>query len=444
MKNLYNVLVVDDEESILKLFKKELSNSERNIHTTMSGNQARALLQKNQYDVILLDIRLPDADGIELLMEWKQRFPDVEIIMITGHGNIDTAVEAMKIGAYDYVTKPFHLDKIELLIERAYQRACLQRENRGFRHSQSSTRLPQLVGRSAGIEQVRFLIRKVAPTEVPVLITGESGVGKDVVARTIHALSPRAEKPLIVKNCATLEKTLARSELFGHLRGSFTGATENRDGLMTFAHSGTLFLDEIGELPLEVQASLLRVLESKAYRRVGEKEERKTDIRLICATNRNLAKEVEAGRFHDALFHRINVFSFKVPALRERAEDIPLLVEYFLGSLGREKRCSITDRALECLMRYDWPGNIRELKNVIERSIILSDNGVIMDQALPPEMIEEADSSSSERGLSLDSMERDHISKVLALHEGNRQKTAEVLGIGRKTLYRKIEKYKIQ
>jgi two-component system NtrC family response regulator len=445
MQDAYNVLVVDDEESILRLFKKELTTEERHIHPAMSGHQALDLLSKNQFDVVVLDIRLPDADGIELLTELKQRYPDVEVIMITGHGDVDTAVEAMKIGAYDYITKPFRLDKIELVIDRAYQRACLQRENRGFRHSQKSARLPQLVGKSPAIREVRFLAQKVAPTEVPVLVTGESGAGKDVVARTIHALSKRSEKPLIVKNCATLQKELARSELFGHTRGSFTGATEARDGLLSFAHQGTLFLDEIGELPLEVQASLLRVLESKVYRRVGEKEERHTDARLIFATNRNLAREVEEGRFHEALYHRINVFNIEIPPLKERKEDIPLLVEHFLGTMcSGLMRCSVVDRALQLLMRYDWPGNVRELKNVLERSIILSESGIITDKALPRELVDSSGNGNGEQStLALDLIERDHIARVLDLYDGNRQKTAEVLGIGRKTLYRKIQKYQL-
>ena len=396
------------------------------------------MLRRNHYDVMVLDIRLPDADGLELLSDFKQRYPDTEVIIITGHGDIDTAVEAMKNGAYDFVTKPFRLDKIELVIERAYQRTCLQRENRGLRMAQPSS--PQLVGQSKAVEDVRFLIGKVAPTEVPVLITGESGAGKDVVARCLHAQSQRAEQPLIVKNCATLHEALARSEMFGHTRGSFTGATEDRDGLMTFAHKGTLFLDEIGELPLEVQASLLRVLESKAYRRVGEKEERTADVRFLFATNRNLAREVDKGRFHEALYHRINVFNIQIPSLKDRREDIPLLVEHFADRAVGRPRCSVSDEAMCCLMEYEWPGNVRELKNVIERSSILADNNIITESALPAELAPNKDGGMAE-SLTLEAMERKHIAKVLSFYKGNRQKTAEALGIGRKTLYCKIQKY---
>ena len=444
MTDPYNVLVVDDEESILKLFKKELSSGERSISLAMTGRQAREHLRNNQFDVVVLDIRLPDADGLKLLEEFKDRRPETEYVMITGHGNIDTAVEAMKLGAYDYITKPFHLDTIELTIDRAFQRSCLRRENRGFRHSQSSADGPRLMGSSPALEQIRYLIQKVAPTDVPVLITGESGTGKDVIAHTIHAQSARSGKPLIVKNCATLQEALARSELFGHTRGSFTGATENRDGLMSFAHTGTLFLDEIGELPLEVQASLLRVLESKSYRRVGEKEERKADVRFLFATNRNLAQEVEEGRFHEALYHRINVFNIQSPPLNQRKEDIPMLAEHFLQSFRTgDKGCrAISEDAMQCLLAYDWPGNIRELKNVIERSSILADGDTITGRSLPPELAcDENGDDMMDQPLTLMAMERAHIARVLALHGGNRQKTAEALGIGRKTLYCKIQKY---
>jgi len=328
----YSVLVVDDEPSIGKLLKKELSSPARAVAAAESAHQAREMLRRNTYEVVVLDLRLPDADGLDVLVEIRQHSPDVEVIIITGHGNIDSAVEAMKLGAYDYITKPFNLEELELIVERAYQRACLRFENRQLKHAQNQGQPQQIVGNSAAIKQIRFLIDKVAPTDVPVLITGESGAGKEVAATAIQARSKRADKPYVIKNCATLQKELARSELFGYVKGSFTGAMENREGLMTFANKGTLFLDEIGELPMEVQASLLRTLENKTYRRVGDKDERTTDLRLIFATNRNLAKEAEAGRFHEALYHRINVFNIELPPLRDRKEDIPLLSISWTGS----------------------------------------------------------------------------------------------------------------
>jgi len=444
MPEQYSVLVVDDEQSIRNLLKKELASEERKVHVADSARQLRRKMHEHQYDVVVLDIRLPDADGLELFTEIKAKTPDVEVVLITGHGNIDDAVEAMRLGAYDYITKPFKLDRLSLVLDRAYQRVYLQREIRGFRHSQESdVAAQQLVGKSPIIKHIHYLISKVAPTGVPVLITGESGAGKDVVARTIHAQSERADRPMIIKNCAMLQRELVRSELFGHKKGSFTGASEAKEGLMTLAHKGTLFLDEIGDLPEDVQASLLRVLETKTYRRVGENEERQADIRFLFATNRNLAKEVEDGRFNDALFHRINVFNIHIPPLKERREDIPLLAEFFLNRLcaGKE-RCAIADKSMQHLLNYHWPGNVRELRNVLERSVILSENGIITNQALPRELVsDQPEDKAPASPLSLETVEREHISKVLSLYEGNRQKAAEALGIGRKTLYRKLKKY---
>ncbi|MDK2956600.1 MAG: hypothetical protein PWQ57_2096 [Desulfovibrionales bacterium] len=443
MNDKYCVLVVDDEESIRNLLKKELASDTRCVHTAPSARQARKKLKDNRFDVVVLDIRLPDADGLELCGEFKASVPDMEVILITGHGAIDDAVEAMRLGAYDYITKPFKLDRLELMLDRAYQRVSLQRENLGLRHSQANTGGPQpLIGKSDAIKHIQYLVSRVAPTEAPVLITGESGVGKDVVARNIHAQSDRASKPLIIKNCAMLQRELVRSELFGHKKGAFTGASETKEGLMSLAHKGTLFLDEIGDLPTDVQASLLRVLEAKTYRRVGDNEERRADIRFLFATNRNLAKAATEGAFNEALFHRINVFNIHIPPLKERKEDIPLLVEHFLSRLcaGKE-RCVIAEKTLQCLMRYNWTGNVRELRNVLERSIILSDGGVITNQALPRELASDQPGPEDGSPLSLDAMEREHIARVLSFYGGNRQKAAKALGIGRKTLYRKIQKY---
>jgi two-component system NtrC family response regulator len=274
------------------------------------------------------------------------------------------------------------------------------------------------------------------------LITGESGTGKDVVARLIHQRSTRAAKPMIVKNCASLQKELARMELFGHMKGSFTGATESREGLMAFAHNNTLFLDEIGELSLGVQASLLRALETQTFRRVGEKEERKVNIRFLFATNRNLVQEVTQGRFNEAFFHRINIFNIKLPPLSERKEDLPLLVDYFLTRLSPDNSCyHIVESAMKSLLRYDWPGNIRELRNVIERTIILAENNIITERCLPGELVNP--SADQQTALTLSSVEKNHILKILKFFEGNRQKTAETLGISRKTLYRKLSRYNL-
>jgi two-component system, NtrC family, response regulator len=444
--NPIRVLVVDDEESIRRLMEKELSSMRRSVCGADSARKAFELIERQQFDVIVLDIRLPDGDGVELLEKFKQAIPDVEVILITGYGNVDNAVEAMKLGAYDYITKPFTLDRVELVVEKAYQRVCLQRQNRLLRHTQTSFPLPQFVGRSSCVEQIQYLIGKVAPTNVPVLITGESGAGKDVIASAIHLRSQRAGQPLIIKNCGTLQKELMRSELFGYLKGAFTGANETNDGLIALAHEGTLFLDEIGELPLEVQAALLRVLENQTYRRIGDKHERQVDVRFLFATNRNLVEEARTGNFHEALYHRLNVFQIHIPPLRERKEDIPLLVEYFLGLLGAAlSPCRISRSVMQCLMNYKWPGNVRELRNVIERGIILAENGIITENALPRELTEQCDAATTDVPfIPLMELEKRHIRRIMECVHGNRSQAAEILGIGRKTLYRKLKEYELE
>jgi two-component system NtrC family response regulator len=347
----------------------------------------------------------------------------------------------MKMGAYDYITKPFDLDRLAMVMEKAYQRTCLQRENRLLRHTQSEHASPKLVGQSSALENVRFMIRKVAPTRVPVLLTGESGTGKNVVAQLIHDWSDRNGRPLIVKNCGTFQKDLLRSELFGYRKGAFTGADESYEGLLSFAHKGALFLDEIGELSTDVQSALLRVIENQTFRRVGEKEEQKVDVRFIFATNRNLHEEVAAGRFSEAMFHRLNVFNIALPPLRNRKEDIPALIESFIGRLlPGDRTARITDRAMQCLMAYDWPGNVRELQNVLERGLILSEANLISERSLPLELTSGlVNTGIAKPFLPLKEIERQHILAVLQYVGGSRTRAAQILGIGRKTLYRKLQ-----
>lgn len=440
-KEKCTILVIDDEKSIRRLLEKELVAENRVILTAADGAEARKIVQDHWLDVIVMDLRLPDVTDLDLLLEVRESVPHVEVIMITGHGDVDSAVEAMKYGAYDFIQKPFNLERLDLVIQKAHQRVLLARENSILRHNRDqATEQVQFIGNSQPIRDIRFLIDKVAPARIPVLITGESGAGKDVIARMIHERSLCAAKPMIIKNCASLQKELARSELFGHMKGSFTGATDSREGLMAYANDSTLFLDEIGELPLGVQASLLRVLETKTYRRVGEKEERTVNLRLLFATNRNLASEVENGQFNEAFFHRINAFTIEVPPLHERKEDLPLLVDYFLNRLSPDNSdYQIVDSAMECIMKYRWPGNVRELRNVIERSIILAENNIITTRCLPRELVAEIDPGQS--ALSLAEMEKNHILKILQFHGGNRQKSADTLGISRKTLYRKLAGY---
>ncbi|MBL0714165.1 MAG: sigma-54-dependent Fis family transcriptional regulator [Desulfosarcina sp.] len=439
-KKRYPVLVIDDEEPIRRLLQKELTNDNREVSVAANAAEAMTMVRGNWFDVIIMDLRLPDITDLDLLIKVKDTVPHVEVIMITGQGDIDTAVDAMKIGAYDFIRKPFNLERLELLVEKAHQRVLLSRENDILRHSSGQEKEAKFIGNSKPVRDIKFLINKVAPAKIPVLITGESGSGKDVVARLIHERSYCSDHPMIIKNCATLQKDLARSELFGHMRGSFTGATETREGLMSFAHNSTLFLDEIGDLSLGVQASLLRVLDTQTYRRVGEKEERRVNIRFLFATNRNLSEEVAQGRFNEAFYHRINAFNIQMPPINERREDLPLLVDYFLTTLSPDNvPCRIVQGAMDCLMHYSWPGNVRELRNVIERSIILSENNIITERCLPSELAHSAD--RNEGCLTLESVEKKHILKMLDFFEENRQKTAHSLGISRKTLYRKLSSY---
>ncbi|MEW6519174.1 MAG: sigma-54 dependent transcriptional regulator [Thermodesulfobacteriota bacterium] len=440
----YPVLVIDDEEPIRRLLQKELANSGREIFTAATAAEAMALVRSRWFDVIIMDLRLPDTTNLDLLIKVRDSIPHTEVIMITGHGDIDSAVEAMKLGACDFIPKPFNLDRLDLVVEKAHQRVRLSRENMILRHKAGYDQgTVKFIGNSMAIRNIQFLVDKVAPANIPVLITGESGVGKDVVAHAIHDRSSRAGNELIIKNCASLQKDLARSELFGHVKGSFTGADESREGLMSYAHESTLFLDEIGELPLEVQASLLRMLETQTYRRVGEKDERRVDIRFLFATNRDLADEVKKGRFNEAFYHRINVFNIDIPPLRERKEDLPLLVDYFLTSLSPDSTTyRMVQNAMDCVLRYDWPGNIRELRNVIERSIILVENGIITERCLPRELVVSAE--TSEASITLESVEKKHILKMLNFYNGNRRKAAEALGISRKTLYRKMSQFNVE
>ena len=435
-----NLLVVDDEKHIRRLLEKELSSPRRRITTAGDAQTALAAVRKTRFDVIILDIMLPDGNGIELMARFQEEILAVQIILITGYADVDDAVVSMKAGACDYITKPFDLERLEQVVETAFQKGLgYKRELLRHQGSQADTTYPeQIIGHSKAMEEIRFLIRKAAPTDVPILITGESGTGKNVVARQLHAQSTRSHIPMITKNCATLQEELMRSELFGYCKGAFTGAESSRQGLLSMADEGTLFLDEVGELSVGVQASFLRVMENQTFRPVGDKHETRVNIRFIFATNRDLKEEVAKGSFSQALFHRLNVFTINMLPLRKRKEEIPVLVEYFIGKL--KPGCKISKNAMNLLMDYDWPGNIRELHNVIERGIILSDNMVITERCLPLELLDTSSRDKEDTPLfpSLKDVEKEHILAVMAHVNGNRSQAAEILGISRKTLYRKL------
>lgn len=435
-----NLLVVDDEKHIRRLLEKELSSPRRRITTAGDAQTALAAVRKTLFDVIILDIMLPDGNGIELMARFQEEILAVQIILITGYADVDDAVLSMKAGACDYITKPFDLDRLEQVVETAFQRGLRYKRELLRRQSpQPNTNYPeQIIGHSKAMEEIRFFIRKAAPTNVPILITGESGTGKNVVARQLHAQSTRSHIPMITKNCATLQEELMRSELFGYCKGAFTGAESSRQGLLSMADEGTLFLDEVGELSVGVQASLLRVMENQTFRPVGDKNETRVNIRFIFATNRDLKEEVAKGSFSQALFHRLNVFTINMLPLRKRKEEIPVLVEHFIGKLRPD--CKISKNAMDLLMGYDWPGNVRELHNVIERGIILSDNMVITERCLPLELLDTSSRDKEDTPLfpSLKDVEKKHILAVMAHVDDNRSKAAEILGISRKTLYRKL------
>jgi DNA-binding NtrC family response regulator len=417
------------------------------VTTASSGEEALKRLAEEDYAVVVTDLRMKGMQGNELLAEIKRRSPDVNVILMTAFGSVETAVDAMKHGASDYLTKPVKKDELIRVVERVIREAALRREVSRLRkevHKEYS--FHQILGKSKAIQAVFDLIRRVADSPTNVLITGESGTGKELVAKAIHYNSDRKDAPFVPVNCAAIPEQLLESELFGHMRGSFTDAKMDKRGLFEEAQKGTLFLDEISELPIMLQAKLLRAIQEREIRRVGATRPIPVDVRIIAATNLNLADEVKAKRFRDDLYYRLNVVEIRLPPLRERREDIPLLVDAFLKKCGDPRRKEVkgvSEAALAMLMDYAWPGNVRELENVIERAVTLSRSEKIVPEDLPPavqgsrgdrRVLDEA----AERTLSLAAMEKEYILKILDKMGGNKYQAAQALGIDRKTLYRKL------
>ncbi len=442
-----SVLVVDDEERMRSIIRKELERKGYLVDEAASGQEALKAAEQHGYDVILLDLRMPGMTGLEALARFQEIPPSPEVIIITGYGTIDTAIEAMRLGAYHYVTKPFKLRELELNIQKAGEKVALERKSRQLeRLVKDKFAAPEIVGESPPLMKVLRLIEKVAPTDSPALVTGESGTGKELVALSIHRHSRRADAPFVVVNCGTLQETLLETELFGHEKGAFTGAVDSREGLFEVAHRGTLFLDEIGEMSPALQVKLLRALQEGEIRRVGSTRSIHVDARIIAATNVDLRAAVQDGRFREDLYYRINVFPIEMPALRDRRDDIPELVRHFLSSIPVPGKgpFSITDRAMSVLTSYSWPGNVRELMNTIERMKILADGNTLDIDSVPSEVHGEAHTRAVphlDPHLPISEVERLHILNVLSHTDGNKTRAAAILGISTRTLYNKLAEY---
>lgn len=437
------VLVVDDDEDFRGALVRRFSRGIFHVLEAGDGAAALSLLQRHEFDVAVIDVTMPRLSGIELLEKMRVQNSDCEVVVLTGQGTIETAVRAMKLGAFDYLQKPFPLQELEDIVRRAFEKRQLQNENCHLKALlERAQPQAEIVGRSPALLEVFRLIERAGPSDKAVLIQGESGTGKELVARALHRISNRAEKPLVVINCAALPETLLESELFGHEKGSFTGASNAKPGLFEIADGGTLFIDEIGEMPGALQAKLLRVLEDGSLRRVGSIKERKVNVRLLVATNRNLHEAVKNGQFREDLFYRINVMSLELPPLRARHGDIRLLVNRFLGP-----HWQIEDEALRALERYWWPGNVRQLINAMERGKIMADGNVIRSKDLPHEVIDPAPpnqaTASSPVDDDLTTIQRAKVIEILRRERGNKSRAARALGIDRRTLYRLVEKYQI-
>jgi DNA-binding NtrC family response regulator len=441
------ILVADDEKNIREGLREALALDGYEVATAADGSEALESITRGDVDLLITDLKMPRLSGEELLKSVTAQFPTMPVIILTGHGTIESAVQAMHDGAYDFLTKPVNLDRLSLLVKRALASRELAVQNRVMQEElERRSGFASIIGRSAEMKQVFEMVRQVAPSRSSVLITGESGSGKEMIAEALHYNSPRKDKPFIKLHCAALTESLLESELFGHEKGAFTGAIARKRGRFELAHLGTLFLDEIGEINQNVQIKLLRVLEEKKFERVGGEETVEVDVRLIAATNRDLKEAIANGSFREDLYYRLNVVNIHIPPLRERKEDIPLLVAAFLKEFSQENTRQIDGidaKARLALYNYSWPGNVRQLRNSIESAVVLCKAATITLDDLPPNIRGEsgADSLRLPVGASLAEVEKEVIRSTLAREGGNKSRTAEILGIGRKTLHRKIEEY---
>jgi two-component system response regulator HydG len=447
------ICVIDDQAMMRDSLQATLAAQDHKVFAYENAQDALTMIKQQSFDVILTDLRMPGLDGVALLRELRRLGIDVPVVLMTAHASVSTAVEAMKLGAFDYIEKPFNADEIEIVIERALRERALLRDNEVLRRQIEDLNGPrELIGRSPAILPVLEKIQRVAQSSATVLITGESGTGKELVARAIHAASPRADQPLLCVNCAALSPTLLESELFGHEKGAFTGADRMRKGRFELADGGTLLLDEVSEMAPPLQAKLLRVLQEREFERVGSSITRRVDVRVIATTNRNLRDWAAKARFREDLYYRLSVLPIEIPPLRERKEDIPLLLDYFVGRIARREgreRPKFTEEALRVLQEYSWPGNVRELENLCERVSVLEAGREVTAQTLTPLLtgpIKVASAAANgiqyRDGQILSDAERDLILRTLERFGGHREKTAKALGIGLRTLGLKLKKWR--
>lgn len=456
------ILIVDDEEIVIRSCRRILGDSMYVVDSTHDGQDALRKVDETEYDLMILDIMMPGIDGLEVLQNVKERHPDVDVIMMTGLSEIQTAVKAMKLGAFDYLSKPFDPDELQHVVDRALERRQLQQENRKLKTEVSSKyRFENIIGSSPPMQAVFALVAKSAPTNSTVLITGESGTGKEMIARAIHYNSLRKDQPFVTVDCNTLSENLLESELFGHTKGSFTGAVANKRGMFDIANNGSLFLDEFGNIPLSTQAKLLRVIQEREFRAVGSTTTQKTNVRLITATNKNLKAMVQDGTFREDLYYRINVFPIHSPALRERRDDIPALAFHFLRIFGAElgKPVSeISDGAMSLLQNYAWPGNVRELENTMQRALILATDHIIRQAHLvniienTPRPDFEVPRTSDDlkrvkkiaREKSVEDIEKMFLQETLRRNASNVTRSAEETGMQRANFQALMKKYNIR
>jgi DNA-binding NtrC family response regulator len=445
------ILLIDDDDSLRRVMEFSLTEAGHMVQTAASGEDGLRLFEKDTFDAVITDITMPGMSGMEVLAKVRQRVPSIPVIVITAYGTIESAVEAMKQGAFDYITKPFNRDELRLTLEKAIKMRRLEKENVELRAEVTDRYcFESIIGSSEKMKEVLDLAGRVAASDASLLITGESGTGKELLAKGVHFNSRRANGPFVAVNCAAIPEALIESELFGHVKGSFTGAVRDKEGKFELADGGTLFLDEIGDLRIDLQAKILRALQEREVDRIGGGKPVSVDVRVIAATNKDIERAVKEGAFREDLYYRLNVITLFIPPLRERKDDIPVLAGHFLKKFNTEADVRMDASALSVLMAYGWPGNVRELENVIERASVLKRGLLITREELPEKLkkenmgVEDIILNIPEQGISLEELEKKLIIKALEKHKGNQTRAAEFLGITRPTLIYRMEKFRLK